>query len=277
VDHARARVLFARVPIATAPGLSGLAADDRGGLWTVAERAATAYRITLDAALVPTVEAFPIDQLPPGTDLESIAVLDDTHVVFGTEQRFVGGATVLVAERHDGRLRVTDAIAMSVMTLGIELLQNHGAEGVCGAGATIIAAIEGVGVEAGRRWAPIVRIVRGVPVRTHRLWLTTQTGKLSALDCRIAPDGTVTAWAIERHFEVTKVLTFTLPPDGGGADDVTPAVAYDLGSVLRGALNLEGIARLPDGRLVAVVDNQWKTVTGPSELLVFEPEPPGAR
>jgi hypothetical protein len=26
---------------------------------------------------------------------------------------------------------------------------------------------------------------------------------------------------------------------------------------------------LPDGRVVTVVDNQWKTITGPSELLVF--------
>jgi len=38
---------------------------------------------------------------------------------------------------------------------------------------------------------------------------------------------------------------------------------------LRGALNLEGLARLPDGRVVAVVDNQYRTITGPDELLVF--------
>lgn len=273
VDAERARGVFARVTVETAPGLSGLAADERGGLWAVAERAALAYRITLDASLAPTVERFPIDELPPGTDLEGIAVLDDTHVAFGTEERLAGGATVLVARREDGRLRVTDAIVISMMSLGVELLQNHGAEGVCGSGDTIVAAIEAVGVVGGRRWAPIVRIVRGVPVRTHRLWLTTKTGKVSGLDCRIAPDGTITVWAIERHFEVTKVLTFTLPPVGAGRDEVTPAIAHDLGPVLRGALNLEGIARLPDGRLVAVTDNQWKTISGPSELLVFVPAP----
>ena len=37
------------------------------------------------------------------------------------------------------------------------------------------------------------------------------------------------------------------------------------------SLNLEGIAQLRDGRLVAVVDNQGATVEGPNELLVFEP------
>jgi len=28
---------------------------------------------------------------------------------------------------------------------------------------------------------------------------------------------------------------------------------------------------MTDGRIVAVVDNQWKTLQGPSALLVFEP------
>lgn len=269
VDAERGRERFVRVPIDTAPGLSGLAADAHGALWTVSERGALAYRITLDAQRAPAITAFPIDGLPPSTDLEGLAVLDDGHVAFGTEERLSGGATVLLARREGGRLRVTGAIVISMQALGVEQLSNHGAEGVCGAGDTIVAAIEAVGVEGGRRWAPVVRIVGGVPVRTHRLWLTTTTGKLSGLDCRVAPDGTIDVWAIERHFEVTKVLTFTLPPLGAGSDEVTPAVAHDLGPVLRGALNLEGIARLPDGRLVAVTDNQWKTISGPSELLIF--------
>jgi hypothetical protein len=58
-------------------------------------------------------------------------------------------------------------------------------------------------------------------------------------------------------------------PAGDG--DLAPTEALDLGPVLRGRLNLEGVAWLPDGRVVAVVDNQWKVITGPSELLVFLP------
>jgi hypothetical protein len=50
-------------------------------------------------------------------------------------------------------------------------------------------------------------------------------------------------------------------------------VLADLGPVLRGSLNLEGLARLPDGRPVAAVDNQYRTITGPDELLVFRAAP----
>jgi hypothetical protein len=74
--------------------------------------------------------------------------------------------------------------------------------------------------------------------------------------------------AIERHFSVTKILRFKLPLEGG---DITPTVVLDLGPVLENRLNLEGIATLADGRIVAVVDNQWKQLQGPSVLLVFTP------
>ncbi|HLL24989.1 MAG TPA: hypothetical protein VK427_22800 [Kofleriaceae bacterium] len=48
-----------------------------------------------------------------------------------------------------------------------------------------------------------------------------------------------------------------------------PTEVLDLGPVLKSRLNLEGIAQLPDGRIIAVTDNQWKTLQGPSVLLVF--------
>ncbi|MBK7536552.1 MAG: hypothetical protein IPI49_14510 [Myxococcales bacterium] len=117
----------------------------------------------------------------------------------------------------------------------------------------------------------MVRIVGGKPERTYKVWLTSEVGKLSGLDCRVAADGTATVLAIERHFEVTKVLRFSL----GAEADVTPQVALDLGPVLRAGLNLEGIAWSAAGpnagQVVAAVDNQWRTITGPSEFLLFAP------
>ena len=270
VDKERAKELFTRIPLATAPGLSGLAVDDSGGLWTIAERARRAYRITLDAADKPTLQTFAVEgRDPTDVDLEAIATLGDGKFAFGTEGRVPGIATVLLAERRGAALAITSDIVLSNADVGIEMAANQGAEGLCGAGDTIIVAIEGAGGSGNARWAPIVRIEGGKIVRTHRLALTTATGKISALDCTVAADGTITAWAIERHFEVTKIVAFTIPPVGQGEDMLTPTVLLDLGTVLNSRLNLEGIAKLPDGRLVAVVDNQWKTISGNSELLVF--------
>lgn len=264
---------FIEIAVATAHGLSGLAADDAGGLWTIAERDARAYRIALGADLVPSLETFTIEGVPAGTDLEGIAVLGDARFALGTEGHDDGVATVLVAERRGAALAVTRSIALPEREVGIALRRNQGAEGVCGRGDEIVAALEGVGQDGDRRWAPVVRIAAGQIARRHRLWLTSRTGKISGLDCQIAADATVTGWAIERHFEVTRLLRFTLPPPGAGGDDVTPVLALELDAVLSGRLNLEGVAALPDGRVVAVVDNQWTTITGPSKLLVFSPEP----
>lgn len=270
VDKERATEMFTRVPLATAPGLSGLATDADGALWTISERGRRAYRITLDAADRPTLETFGVEGELKDVDLEAIAALGGGRFALGTEGKVTGLATVLLAERRDATLVITDDIVLSNADVGIEMAANHGAEGLCGAGDTIVVAIEGAGgTGPDARWAPIVRIASGKIVRTQRLALTTATGKISGLDCTVAPDGTISAWAIERHFEVSKIVTFTIPPFGQGPEMLTPTVMLDLGTVLNSRLNLEGIAKLPDGRLVAIVDNQWKTLDGNSELLVF--------
>jgi len=268
VDRERAAKLFKEIRLETAPGLSGLAADDTGAVWTIAERAARAYRITLDAQNKPALETFVVEGTSEKLDLEGIAWLGGDRFALGTEGRVDGVATVLLAERRAQTLAVTSSLKLTAAQIGIDLPANHGAEGVCGSGDTIFVAIEGAGTADGRRFAPIVRITNSEVVRTHRMWLTTKTGKLSALDCAVAADGTAEVIAIERHFAVTKILRFTVPSTDG---DITPTEALDLGPVLNSRLNLEGIAQMTDGRIVAVVDNQWKTLQGPSALLVFEP------
>jgi hypothetical protein len=260
--------LFREIAVATEPGLSGLAADERGGLWTIAERAHRMYRIVLDAALHPTIETFTIEAVPPGLDLESIAVLAPDRFALGTEGRLDGVATVLLAERRADAIVVTNVITLPDSQIGIRLRANAGAEGICGAGGRILVGIEAIGTDQGRRWAPIIVLDDRAIVRTHRLWLTTKIGKLSGLDCWLAADGAIELLAIERHFEVTKLLRFRLP---AGAGDITPTEALDLGPALHGRLNLEGVAWTAGGGVVAAVDNQWKRITGPSVLLVFPP------
>lgn len=266
-DRAPAPV-FREIELATAAGLSGLARDNDGALWAVSERAGEIYRIVLDRKLRPTIETFPVEQLAEKIDLEGIAVIGDGKFALATEGRADGAATVLLAERRGAAILITGAILLPEQALGIKLPSNQGAEGVCGVGDKILVAIEATGEDAGRRWAPLAVIEDGKVARVHRLWLMTAAGKLSGLDCRRARDGTIEVMAIERHFEDTKLLRFTLP---AGPDDITPTDALDLGPILQSRLNLEGIAWTEDGHVVAVTDNQWKKISGPSLLLVFAP------
>lgn len=266
IDSDRAAPLFTRVTVDTGGvhGLSGLAVDADGTLWTVAERGAAAFAITLDGARATAVR-FPIEGVPDGEDLEAVAI-DGGAMWVGTEGRERGVARVFELARDGARLVVTGApIELRAELVGVEVGANHGAEGVCAAGDVVAIAIETAGQDERGRWAPVVVIDRARGTRVlYRVRLSSATGKLSALDCW--RDGaTLRAAAIERHFEVTRLLTFALD----GAPEIVPTVALDLGPVLRGALNLEGLARLPDGRVVAVVDNQYRTITGPDELLVF--------
>jgi hypothetical protein len=269
MDAERAAELFTRVTLDTAPGLSGLAVDDDGALWTVSERDAKAYIITLDAAQKPKLQMFKIEGIPEGSDLEAIGWLGKGRLAFGTEGRQDGVATVLLADERGDRILITRTIKLPEERIGLKIKANHGVEGICGAANTIVAAIEEVGEVDGKRWAPIVTIDDGAITGVHKLWLTTKTGKISSLDCQRSADNRIHALAIERHFEVTRLLSFVLPASADG--DITPTVALDLDTVLNGKLNLEGVAWLSDGTVVAVVDNQYGKISGPSELLVFKP------
>jgi hypothetical protein len=104
--------------------------------------------------------------------------------------------------------------------------------------------------------------------------LTSDQGKISALFCTFSPDGTADVLAIERHYGVSRIISFTAPPD---ATDITPKVALDLWPIVRDRyhekLNLEGIVKLADGRWVLVNDNQGANVEGPTKLFVFHSHP----
>jgi hypothetical protein len=91
----------------TAPGLSDLAVDDDGALWTVAERDRIAYRIRLAGDRLAGLVAFPIDGVPDGVDLEAIAWIDGA-LAFGTEGDG-DTALVLTGTIADGRIRATVA------------------------------------------------------------------------------------------------------------------------------------------------------------------------
>lgn len=251
VDREAARGVFEEIAIDAPPGLSGLAVDDRGVLWAVPERDRFLVEIVLGEHTAKTT-LYPLYDVPTGLDTEGLAFLGDGRFAIATEGHELATASVLYVERRGDRFAVTRERALSSRELGVELTPNHGAEGACGRGDDVVVAIEPTGRLAdGARWAPIARL-RGSRLAVSRLRLTSETGKLSALDCTIAADGSARAWAIERHHGTSRILRFAV---GAAASEITPTVELDLGPILRGALDLEGVVELPDGRLVAVNDN----------------------
>jgi hypothetical protein len=264
VDVDGTRALFDTFPLDVPPGMSDLAVDDHGVLWAVAERDRTIARIELGKPPV----RYRLDGVAAGTDTEAIAWLAPGRFALGTEGTEVAAASILTAELRGDAIVVTASRALTEQQLGVALTINHGVEALCGRDSELLAAIEAVGTLAdGRRWAPIVRVrADSEDVEVARLWLTSRKGKISALHCTIADDGVATVIAIERHFGVARILAFEL---GRGDVEATPRITHDLHPLLNDAFNLEGIARLPDGRIVLVNDNQSKTVSGPTQLFVF--------
>jgi hypothetical protein len=271
IDEAAAANLFDAIVLPDVPpGESDLTVDDRGKIWAIAERDRVASEIELHG-LTATVVAHPVDGVPDGNDTESIAWLGGNHFALGMEGQTAATAGVLFADlRPDGHLVVVRTRWLTDDEIGVHLTTNHGAEALCGAGDRLLVGIEERGkFDDGTRWAPIVRL-DGDKVSRAKLKLTTKTGKLSALDCHFAPDGSVDFVGIERHYGVERVLHGTLPGNAPDGAVVEATVAVDLAPVVHDVYNLEGIARLSDGRTVLINDNQGSHVDGPTKLFVLK-------
>lgn len=265
-DKKAAKALFDEVTIDAPPGTSDLTVDDHGTLWAIAERDRKVIEIELGPPV--KVTAHPLEGIRDGLDTEALAWLGDSSFVIGLEGLDTAAAGLAFAQLEDGKVVVTESQMLNASQLGVEPTVNHGIEAVCGRKGQILAAPEIVGTEPdGTRWASLVRF-EGDTITRAKLHLTTKTGKISALYCTFDADGTAHVLAIERHYGECRILSFDAPRQ---ATDITPKVEYDLAPVIGDSLNLEGIARLPDGRLVLVNDNQGRTVKGPTELLVFHP------
>jgi hypothetical protein len=125
-----------------------------------------------------------------------------------------------------------------------------------------------VGEEDGRRFAPVGRYDMAAERWTaFRLWLTSSTGKISALSCRTR-GARIQVLAIERHFGISRLLEFDVPRDGSGGD-LEPELVMDLAAEVEGDPNLEGVTWTLDGRVVLVLDSQWGDERSPNGLVVL--------
>jgi hypothetical protein len=231
VDPAAAASIFDQEIVlpTVPPGESDLTLDGSGHIWAIAERDRFASELTLAGSNVAVVE-HAVDGVPDGNDTESIAWLGGSNFALGIEGQTTKTAGVLFAElRPDGHLAVTSTRDLTDADLGVTLQVNHGSEAICGSGDDIVVGIEERGTfPDGSKWAPLVRITKG-QLTLAKLHLTTSTGKLSALDCRFAADGSVDFVGIERHFGVERILHGVLAPN---AADVVPTLVIDLAPVI---------------------------------------------
>lgn len=280
-DRAAARGVFDEVDYGTLPGLSDLALDPQGHLWAIPERDRYLVELAVPAktpepGLHPAAAQVKLAGLPDDVDTESLAWLGPDRIAIGIEGQDTPTAGVAWATRKGDAFVVDRTLPLDDTVLGLKLKKNHGSEGLCAlADGDLLVAIEETAhlPNSGARYAPIVRIHDGAIARVYQLVLATDVGKISALACT----GAGHVAAIERHFGVSRLVTFEVPPLAPSATDAAPAplhetLVLDLAPILRDSLNLEGLATLPDGRVVAIADNQSKTVEGPDALLVFAPK-----
>ncbi len=257
-------------------GLSGLTIDPASTLWAVPETERILIPLEQRGAKLrlrqKPIEIVGVDRT---LDIESIAAVSNTEFIVGTEGSGSRAKDKLFRLKlQNGRARVVKAISVDYGLWETEGAHNQGVEGLCYANKHLVVAAETVFVDKGKRYAPIalypIAANKWYPVR---LSLTTQSGKISALYCRMTEDDTLSVLAVERHYGIARVLSFTLPtkPPPAAADPpvtLSPRVERDLAGLIDPLPNFEGIAQR-DKDLFLVTDNDHSGIIGPAFLLKF--------
>lgn len=258
-------------------GLSGLAVDDTGRLWSVSERPVALVPLRLDGdRVVPDGAPLRVKGWPLGVDAESVAWLGPGRFVLGGESQIEGRARDVAREAvvTDGVARVARAWPLPYGPFGVTAGGNRGLEGIDADGGALVVASEMV---AGRPRAALLWRVEGDAVAYATVRLTSADGKVSSVEV----DG-AHLLAIERHYGTVRLVEADLTWGTAEAPGTADArVVRDLAADLGDLPNLEGLATLPDGRIVLLSDNQGGAVrTGPTVALVLAParvaaQPPG--
>jgi hypothetical protein len=254
-------------------GLSGLTVSPSSTLWAIPEQKRFLVPIVKEGETLRLREKpIPIIGIDEDLDTESIAALSDTEFVVGTEGHGKRATDKLFWLKRDRtKARVVKVVSVEYRLWGIKAENNKGLEGLCYANGQLVIAGEPVFVVQGRRYAPIVRyeIATGT-FYPAQLALTTTSGKISAVFCSMTQMNSLDVFAIERHYEIARVLGFKLPIASTKENDqpvtILPEVKLDLANVIHPLPNFEGIARM-DSDLFLLTDNNHSGVVGPTYLL----------
>ena len=247
-------------------GLSGLARAPDGTLWAVGER--DHVLLGISARDGRTLFRRTIDGIAGDVELESVAWIGNSSLAVGTERTKDGRETdtIYLLDLEADDLRVTGRVELAYELWGIVPRGNQGIEGLCHAESTLLAAAETPGDRDGKRVAAIGRYdtVRGA---WTPLWLqlTSDSGKISALDCRTTGDR-LDVLAVERHYGVARILRFAVPR-AGESGVLVPEIVLDLAPHRRDTDNIEGIVWVGDRSAVMILDNESGSIAGPNTLI----------
>ena len=249
-------------------GLSGLTRDEHGAFWAAAERGDSVLRI--DPATM-GITQYPVVGLSEGIDLEALTWVDGTRFVLGTETQESGRSRDLILDgRIEGQtFKVTPIGHLDYVHWQMTARNNHGIEGACQVKGVLVFATELALDDRGRRWAPLGVFDPATQRWTaHRVALSTEDGKLAALDCREL-EGSIEVLAVERHYGVARLLRFSVPR--GEGQSIEPRVVTDLSKLVAPMPNFEGLIWQEDGSVVLLTDNQYRGSAGGPSRLYFIP------
>lgn len=258
------------LPEARPAGLSGLAVDG-DDLWLVPERDRELLVCSYGDGIAEssadggedTCRRVRVESVPDGVDLESATFIGPNLLAAGTESR--NGAVSIRVLRIDGdRAIAEEEIGVPHSLWGIDPRPNRGAEGLCRAGGSWVVALErrmrGPSGSAFDATDALTHAPIGVydpetgRWRAHTVRLTSETGRLSGLDCRVR-DGTIRTVAIERSLSTRRLIAFDIEPNRPTID---AREVFDLGREGPFAgMNPEGVAWIGDKHAVVVTDNAW--------------------
>jgi hypothetical protein len=215
--------------------------------------------------------------VPHGLDTEALALLTRDRWLLGTESSGPNRThdAILLVEPRGAQAEVVGQIDVPWDLWDLRANSNEGIEGLCSAGNFVLFAGETAGkLEGGGRFAPLgLKRVDDPGWTPLKLKLTSNTGKISALTCRLhgATQGTpslIEVVAIERHFRVSRVLRFFVAAEAPRAQLIEASDSFDLTNWLDPLPNYEGIAWLNDDTLLLISDNSMAVRSGPTEALV---------
>jgi len=256
-------------------GLSGLAVDGAGTLWAAPERQRRLVSLLVEPGAVRVGAVLPIEGVAPHLETESLAWLGPGTFALGCEASVPREEEqIVIVKKHADRVVAQETIPVPYSQWGIEGEENKGIEGLCHVHDELVLANENVIEDGGARFAPVARYgLRSKKWTPYRVRLTSESGKLAALECVGHRQDTLELLAIERHYAVKRIVRFELPrpaPDSG-VTEVAATLHVDLEPLGFGDINPEGLVQRADGSLLLLGDNDHGGARDPTPVVVLSP------